>query len=369
MKDSNQCSRSDFFKGAGVIAGAAAISGSDARAAEAESQSSGPEARKLGKTDLQIPVVSLGTGPGQDVNVMKFAIAQGMNFIHTSMGYKKGKAINNLAEAIKGQRDKVILGLKITWQPDDEDAMDAALETLGVDNVDIAFFNIHKAKQVKDSKYRKGAERWKKAGKFRYIGLTSHKETSECLKEALDEGFYDVLMPAYNLSMEEEFLPIFERAEKEGVGIILMKTKRGLSGAYEEAVPHYLATAGITTINKGAESFSEVKKLIEASKGVADKQAGVRLREKAQLTMGGHCTMCGACDRSCPQGFPVADVVRCSDYYLENSEYVETALDTYRELSRVPTPAVCGSCNLCERACMNGVPVVHHIRRAESALA
>ncbi|MEN8256224.1 MAG: aldo/keto reductase [Verrucomicrobiota bacterium] len=368
MNDSNQCSRSDFFKSAGVLAGAAAVAGS-VRAAEETPPASGLEMRKLGKTDLMIPVVSLGTGPGQDVNVMKFAIAQGMNFIHTSTGYAGGSAIKNVAEAIKGQRDKVVLGLKITWEPDDDAAMDAALETLGVDSVDIAFFNIHKAKKVRKSKYRQGAERWKKMGKFKYIGLTSHTETAECMKAALDEGFYDVLMPSYTLSMEEEFLPIFERAQKEGLGIVLMKTHKNLTGSEFEVTPHYLATAGVTTINRGVASFADIKKLVEASKAPLDGQAGIQLRESAQVAMTGHCRMCGECETACPQGFQVADVVRCSDYYLEHSEYVGTAYETYRELSRIPSPSICGDCNLCERACRNGVPVVHHIRRAESVLA
>jgi predicted aldo/keto reductase-like oxidoreductase len=367
MKDSNQCSRSGFFKSAGVIAGATAITGSSTQAA-GEASVSGPELRRMGKSDLMLPAISLGTGPGQDVNVMKFAIAQGMNFVHNSIGYKNGRSTKNLAEAIKGQREKVILGLKITWKPDDDEAMDAALESLGTDYADIAFFNIHDAEQVKDQKYRQGAERWKKAGKFKYIGLTSHKETAGCMKAGLDEGFYDVLMPSYHMGMEEEFLPIFKRAEEEGVGVILMKTNRELSDYYE-AIPHYLATPGITTINKGAESFPMIKQLIEASQQKADKQAGLRLRERMKLTMQGHCTMCGACSQNCPQGLEVADVVRCSDYYLEKSEYVETAFETYRALSRAPTPSVCGSCSLCEKACSSGVPVVHHIRRAENMLA
>ncbi|MBT8046298.1 MAG: aldo/keto reductase [Pontiella sp.] len=369
MNTSSKCSRSDFFKGAGVIAGASVVAGSSVQAAEENAGKPAVALRKLGKTGLKVPVVSLGTGPGQEVNVMKFAIAQGMNFIHTSVGYKKGQSIQNVAEAIKGQRDKVVLGLKITWEPDDDQAMDKALETLGVDSADVAFFNIHEADQVRDPKYRRGAERWKKMGKFKHIGLTTHKETAECLKAGLDEGFYDVIMPSYTLSMEEEFLPIFERAEKEGLGIILMKTHKNLTGSEFEVTPHYLATTGITTINRGVSSFADIKKLIEASKAPLDKQAGIRLRASAQVAMSGHCRMCGECETACPQGFQVADVVRCSDYYLEHAEYVETAYDTYRGLARTPRTDLCGDCNRCERACRNGVPVAHHIRRAETVLA
>jgi predicted aldo/keto reductase-like oxidoreductase len=369
MKDTSKCSRSDFFKSAGLVAGAAVVAGSKVHAAEEEAKEAGVPLRQLGRTDLKLPVVSLGTGPGQDPNVIKFAIAQGMTFLHTSTQYKGGASIKNVAEAIKGQREKAIIGLKITWEPDDDETMDETLETLGVDSVDIAFFNIHKASEVRDPKYKAGAERWMKKGKFKYIGLTSHSETAECLKAGLDQGFYHALMPSYAIADEETFLPIFERAKKEGVGIILMKSGRGVQGAYEDAVPHYLATTGITTINKGANSFQEIKKLVEASKAEPDAQAGIRLRRSATVAMSGHCLMCGACTDSCPKGLQVSDVVRCSDYYLENAEYFEMAFETYRGLSRTPSLAMCGSCTVCEKACGNHVPVIHHIRRAEAALA
>ncbi len=370
MSDSGKLSRSDFFKGAGLVAGAAVMAGGRVQAAEeAKPQATGVPLRKLGKTDLMLPVVSLGTGPGQDPNVVKFAIAQGMTFIHTSTEYKGGVSIKNVAEAIKGQRDKVKIGLKITWEPDDDKAMDEALATLGVDSVEIAFFNLHNADDVRQAKYKEGAERWKKMGKFKYIGLTSHGDVDNCLKAALDQGFYDALMPAYSIVDEEKFLPIFERAQKEGVGIVLMKSSRGVNGAYEDAVPHYLATVGITTINKGADKFADIKKLVDASKAKPDAQTGVRVRNSAKVAMSGHCMMCGTCTQSCPQGLPVADVVRCSDYYLENAEYVQMAFDTYRGLKQTPSLALCGDCNACDRACPNGVPVAHHIRRAATVLA
>ncbi|MBL7076771.1 MAG: aldo/keto reductase [Kiritimatiellae bacterium] len=365
-------SRRDFFKGASVLAGAAALGGvGTSTAGAAVAAKAAIPRRKLGKTDLELPAVSIGTGAdNSDLNVIKYAISQGMNFVHTSTGYKKGVAIKNVGEAIKGQRDKLTLALKITWAPDDDAALDAAFETLGVDNVDIAFFNIHKASQVSDPKFRKGAERWIKMGKFRYIGLTSHKETAACLSAALDQGFYNALMPAYNISMEEEFLPIFERAEKEGVGVVLMKSGRGLNGdAYYDAVPQYLATTGITTINKGYGSFRDVQKQIEAAGQPADAEIGKRVREAAAVAMTGHCQMCGICDQVCPRGLPVADVVRCSDYYMEHALYVGTAFQTYEELKDRPQTAICGDCDLCERACPNGVPVMHHIRRAETTLA
>lgn len=373
MHETQGYSRRDFFKGAGVAAGAAALdrlvphAGADTAATIT---ASGLPRRKLGRTDLEFPVVSLGTGGGPDVNVIRFAVRQGVNFIHTSTGYRGGEAIKKVAEAIKGRRDKVILGLKITWAPDDDRAMDAALKTLGVERVDIAFFNIHNANQVRNKKYRRGAERWKKAGKFRYIGMTTHKETAACLENALDEGFYDALMPSYAMSMEADFRPIFERAAKEEVGVILMKTRRGFGGdSYYAAIPQYLATPGITTINKGLGSFRDLRKMIEAARQQPSTALGQRLRDSAAVSMAGHCAMCGACEQACPQGLPVADVVRCSDYYMEHTEYIATAFETYAQMTQRPQASVCGDCDRCTQACPNHVPVAHHIRRAEAALA
>ncbi|MDH3345677.1 MAG: twin-arginine translocation signal domain-containing protein, partial [Kiritimatiellaceae bacterium] len=65
MSNKYQVSRRDFFKGAGVIAGAAALAGAGASAAEVVIKSSGVPLRKLGKTGLMVPEVSLGNGPGQ----------------------------------------------------------------------------------------------------------------------------------------------------------------------------------------------------------------------------------------------------------------------------------------------------------------
>jgi predicted aldo/keto reductase-like oxidoreductase len=370
MSEKQAYSRRDFFKGASVLAGAAALGSVTVPAAQAADTPPQVPRRKLGKTDLELPVVSIGTGGGPDANVIKYAISQGVNFIHTSTGYKGGNAIRNVAQAIKGQRDKVILGLKITWSPDDDRSMDTALATLGVDSADIIFFNIHKASKVSDPKYRRGAERWKKMGKCRYIGLTSHSETAACLTAALDQGFYNALMPSYNISMEREFLPVFRRAEKQGVGVVLMKSGKGLNGdAYYGAVPQYLTTPGITTINKGYGSFQTIQKQIEAASQPPDSKIGKHVREAAAIAMTGHCQMCGTCNQACPHGLPVADVVRCSDYYMEQPLYVGTAFQTYAELGSRPQTTVCGSCDLCERACPNGVPVVHHIRRAEATLA
>ena len=364
-------SRRNFLAGAGLIAGGAALGMASRATAQAPGASGGGvEMRRLGRTGLSVSCISVGTGSGQDPSVLRFARKQGINFFHTSTGYSGGKAISNLGEAIRGRRDDYVLGLKITWTPNDDKAMDAALQQLGVESVDVGFYNIHNADKVGAAQYREGAERWKAAGKIRWLGLTSHGDVLNCMKEALQADFYDVLMPAYNLDMEEEGRPILEQARKQDVGVVLMKTRRGLGGdAYHEAVPEYLATPGVTTLNKGMSSFAEITRMIQDSRVPSDQTRHMRLREAARLALSGHCAMSGTCNQVCPQQLAVSDVVRCSDYYLEQAEYAALAGETYRALPNRPERMSCGDCSLCAEACPQNVPIAMHINRAQELLS
>lgn len=357
MKTEKQINRRNFIKAAGLLAASAALSKPAKINKLPITKIEKVPRRKLGKTSLELPVISVGTGAGQSPQVLNYAKKNGVNFIHTSVNYAGGKAIRNVAKAIKGQKDKFIIGLKITWAPDDDKAMDKALKILGVDSVDIAFFNIHNANEVKKDKYRKAAEKWKKEGKFKYIGLTTHKQMKECMEVALKQGFYDALMPSYNLTMEKECADVFKQAEKQGVGIILMKTQRQMNkDVYIKSVPKYLATPAVTTINKTLKTFADIDKMITAANAKLSKNVENEIEKIVSLAMVGHCAMCGKCSDNCPQGVAVADIVRCADYYMADSEYFETARETYAEIDTTK----CVDCGKCEEVCPNDVPIKHY---------
>ena len=375
MSSSKDLSRRDFLKTAGWVAGAAALAPSMLTAAQpgkkSETTTSGPvPMRMLGKSGLKISAVSVGTGGGQDPKIIQYAIKHGINFFHTAVSYAKGVAIQNLGQGIKGKRSKVVIGLKITWGLKDDKAMDAALETLGIDYADIAFFNIHSAAEVKDPKYREAAERWIKMGKFKHIGMTTHGEMKGCMEEALKQGFYEALMPSYNLTMEAECLPVFKEAARQNVGIILMKTQNKLEAdAYGKAIPELLATPGVTTVNKSLGSFADIDATIANALAKPTAQDADEIRETSRIALAGHCAMCGACTAACPKGMPVADLVRCSDYYLSHSAYHGMAHDVFASLENCGDPAACADCGLCERSCKQQVPIRHHLNRAHTLLA
>ncbi len=380
MKTKSQMNRRGFLRAAGLIA-AGTVAGTavakeispkkskEASPKEKKETKKAPgklQLNKLGKTDLLLSAISIGTGSGPSAQVIKYAMKSGINFIHTSVNYAGKKAIKEVAEAIKGKRDKVIIGLKITWAPDDDKAMDNALKILGIESADIAFFNIHKADEVKKDKYRKGAERWIKAGKFKYIGLTTHSEMKECMENALEQGFYNALMPSYNLTMEKECEKVFADAAKQGVGIVLMKTKREMNEkTYLQAIPKYLSTPAVATVNKTLKTFAAVNEIIAASEKKLDQKQEKEIEKVALMGMTGHCTMCGTCSQTCPQGVPVADMMRCADYYMADNEYYEVARETYAQID----VSQCVDCGKCEQVCPNEVPVKQYRSKLKKLFA
>jgi predicted aldo/keto reductase-like oxidoreductase len=185
---------------------------------------------------------------------------------------------------------------------------------------------------------------------------------------ALKQGFYDALMPSYNLSMAEECAETFAQAAEKKVGVVLMKTPKGIGGdAYFAAIPTYLETPAVTTINRSMTSFEMVNRMIEALTP-APKEEQAAAQRLARVLAEGQCAMCGACTKACPKGLPVADLVRCSDYYFTHSECFSSAEDTYREIAD-SIKAACDDCGACERVCKRHVPVRHHVHRATHVLA
>ncbi len=326
--------------------------------------------RILGRTGLNVSTVSLGS-IGVTENVVRYAVDHGINFIHTSIDYGNGKAIREVGKGIKGKDPaRSMVGLKVVWSwvPKGDGTLDKSLRLLGRDCVDVIFFNIHNhPDKVASPEAREAFERWKKAGKVRFMGLTTHAGMKECMESALETGWYDVLMPLYNLPLREELLGVCQKALKKNVGVVTMKTKASESNP--DPIPVILKDKCITTVCKSMQSFSEVKKYIEASKQqVADADAQ-RIIRTASLSAVGRCRMCGTCTGTCKNGLAVNDIVRSVDYYVDTMGDYETGHAVYHEIEARCNADQCRDCGQCELACPNRVPIRHYIKRSREMFA
>lgn len=222
--------------------------------------------RTLGKTGLQISEVILGAGPINPArgNIVRAAIAQGVNFIDTANSYGKGQSEIAVGEVLKatGKRDEVYIATKASGinhsrmleapVADVEKAMRQKLEQsltrLQTDYVDI-YFAPHGAKKAEEVAYpalREVMDKFKKEGKIRYTAVSTHIDYANVSMAAIKSGYYDVLMPVVCAPTmvpkigeatkaafgDKKGRPIFDtraavrEADKAGMGVISMKAAK-----------------------------------------------------------------------------------------------------------------------------------------------
>lgn len=208
------------------------------------------EYRRLGRTNLDVSVVGLGTGgPSQlgqksgvaeaDVHTLiDAALGLGVNLIDTAAAYGESEAI--LGRALKDtSRDRYVLCTKAgpTVREGEQSrlrtgeelvaSLDASLERLRTDVIDV--FQIH---AVTPETYEHARDvlvpelqRQLDLGKIRFIGITeafASDHDRATLKQALADGCWDTMLVGYNLltpGPEEDVLP---QAEAADVGVLVM---------------------------------------------------------------------------------------------------------------------------------------------------
>ncbi len=153
------------------------------------------EYRTLGRSDLRVSVIGLGTlaiggaygpvGEGQALATIRRALDLGVNFIDTSDNYGLGRAEEIVGKAIQSRRDQVVLATK-GGTPWDErgritndcragtiiEAVEASLRRLRTDYIDL--YQIHLPDpETPFEETALALEQLRKAGKIRYVGLSN----------------------------------------------------------------------------------------------------------------------------------------------------------------------------------------------------
>ena len=214
--------------------------------------------RRLGKTELEVPILGLGSAPGgmglpdgEAIDLLHRAIDRGVTYLDTAPGY--GRAHLQLREVLAERRDEVIVATKTPVNTAREalDSLKQSLRDLGTDRVDIAF--IHNlgprdAEQVLGTHGAlAGLREAKRSGMARFIGFTSHSRPAQSAR-ALAEHDVDVIMVPVNYGdqhtygFERQVLPV---AHAHDVGIAAMKVYGGATDMkYDAPKPAALTAKG-----------------------------------------------------------------------------------------------------------------------------
>ena len=332
--------------------------------------------RVLGKTGLKLPVITMGVMNTSNPALVRAALDAGMFFLDTASTYQRGTNEAMIGEVLKGRpRDSFAIATKARLSSNQttglyssdatEEAftqkIDTSLKNLGLEYIDI--YHHHSAWVRETVLYEpilNSLVKAKKAGKIRFIGVTTHRNEPEVIDAAVDSKVYDVVLPAYNFRQKhaEEVKKSIARAADAGLGVIAMKTMGGnVGGAYHNpqidasaALKWALQDKNVHTIIAGFTTFDQLEtdlKVLNDFSLTRSEKEGLR---RAVLQAGLYCQGCGACLTQCVKKLPIPDLMRAY-MYLYGYRNLLAAQDLVSSLS-LPS-GLCGDCSACPVKCLN----------------
>ncbi len=341
----------------------------------------GPIVRKLGKTGLEIPIVSIGAMTMTDPAILVAALDGGVRHIDTAHVYQGGRSEEMVAKAIAGRpRDSVILSTKV---PPDEggakafvEKFETSLGRLGVDYVDILYRHSAKGrKDVLDEPIMAAMTKLKQQGKVHHLGVSTHRNEPEVIRAAIESKVFEVVLAAYNFRQphRDEMDKAIAEAAAAGIGIVAMKTQAGvyLDAARTKpinmtaALKWALKNPNVTTAIPGVTTFEQMELDLTVLPDTTLTPAEEKDLAEAQKTAGLFCSQCGDCAGQCDRGVDVPTLMRSYmyTYGYGNPARARDSLDRLGALA-------CTDCDSCRvTSCTMGIDIarrVHDIRRLVS---
>ena len=366
------------------------------------------EYRRLGRTDLQVSAVSLGTEYLIDlprehvVEVIHAALDHGINYF--DLFFAQPEFRDNMGAAFKGHRDQALLTAHLGAVVQDgqyarsrdlklsEEYLNDFLRRYETDHVDVLM--IHNCDEQEDLDKILAfdgmldlAQKLQSQGKARYIGFSGH--TAATAQQAVETEYIDVVMYPINLAGHavpgrEAFLSACAIMD---VGVVGMKPYAGgrlLEGMYSirvekfqsggedreiftgrnltpvQCLSYALSQVGISTVVPGCKDVAQ----LEAALAYLDADAVARdyadiVSEFGQY-VAGECVFCNHC-LPCPANIDIGRVMR-----LLESARRTVGLEVYNEYQGLSASgADCIQCGDCMSRCPFDVDVISKMKEAE----
>jgi len=204
------------------------------------------ETSRLGKSDLEITRVGIGTAPigstpgwriywglqdeGEAIRTIEVALDLGVNWIDTAPFYGWGKAEQIVGKALKGKRDKAYIFTKCGTLQDEQGGeredltpasirreIETSLRNLNTDYIDLYQFHDPDPNTAIEESWT-AMQTLIKEGKVRYSGLSNH--TIELMQRAMTVAPITSNQHQYNLlnrEIEHDVLPF---SQQHTIGVL-----------------------------------------------------------------------------------------------------------------------------------------------------
>jgi predicted aldo/keto reductase-like oxidoreductase len=338
--------------------------------------------RKLGRTGLELPVVSVGAGAAQEPEIIAAALDMGIVHLDTANSYGRGRNEEMIGGVIKGRpRDSFVITTKVTGAEDRRTGLfregataemfiekfETSLERLGVDHVDILMIHsVATEGAANHEPFLEAITKMKKEGKTRLVGVSTHANEPEVIEAVAKSDIHDVVLTAYNFRQPHlaEMHRAMEMAAAAGKGIIAMKTQAGvwwdesrekmidMKAALKWAISNknvHTTIPGIDSIAHLEENVSVMDDLELSPEDKKALQVGLLGRQP-----GLYCDQCGECRKQCVAGVDIPTMMRCYMYVYGYRDLAKAK----EAMAKVDLPALpCSECGRCRVRCSMGFDV------------
>lgn len=246
--------------------------------------------RKLGKSDLHVPVVSFGAGPvsglmvGDDdsaqLETISLAFELGIDYFDTAATYGDGRSEKALGRVLGelGIRDKVRIATKVRLPPERFDDIGSAVhqsfelscQRLGTDRVDLLQLHnsitthrgdLPTSLSVKDVLGKSGVvtafEKLQAEGRVAHIGLTGLGDTDSLHTVIADGPFVSAQIPLHIMlpfagddaaagSVDINYIDLARRCSNHGLGVVAIRVMAGGALVGQNPSPHTYKTKFFT---------------------------------------------------------------------------------------------------------------------------
>jgi predicted aldo/keto reductase-like oxidoreductase len=309
--------------------------------------------RKLGKTEVDVPVLSLGTMFNLiDAQIiLRSTLNHGVNYWDTSNVYAGGNSEIGIGKYLANNPEVrkdlflVTKAIGVFTKEGMEEKLQLSFDRMKSGYVDLHYFHAMEDPAVLTDEIRKYAEEAKKKKLIRYFGFTTHKNMAKCLAAGAKLDWIDVIMTSYNFRtmQDTEFQDAIDACHEANIGLVAMKTTgKTVIKSYQQPIEteadkkmiaHFIQR-GFTTEQACIKIALEDKRFSSAcvqmeNTAVLKQNVAVALdktiltqtdknilTEYAQATCTDYCAGCAhICDAALPDTPFVSDIMRYLMYY------------------------------------------------------
>jgi predicted aldo/keto reductase-like oxidoreductase len=323
----------------------------------------------LGKTGIKVSEVGFGGIPiirlqtDEAVKVLRYAFDKGITFYDTANMYRDSES--KIGQALSPVRDKIVIATKTILR---ESAglrkhLEQSLKMLKTDYIDV--YQFHQVandeawgKITKDSGALSEADKAKKEGKIRFLGVTSHN--LQMAVKLIKTGLFSTVQFPFNFIEQEAKDKLHKYSQEKGIGIIAMKPFAGgvidsavLAFKYLRQFPDVIPIPGFDSI----KSVDEIVSIYEHHNEINDEDLGKMEKYRQELGRN-FCRRCEYC-QPCPNGVIVTAAMSYPIVASRMSPEVSV------EFLKIPMESIekCTECGVCIEKCPYELPIPELLKK------